>query len=87
MGRYDEAIPRFKKLGAHYNNLFVHLYLAVDYIELGREQEARPEAAEILRINPHFSLQKLVERGMPVAGRDRALGARFIADLRKLGLK
>jgi adenylate cyclase len=87
MGRYDEAIPRLKKLGAHYNNLFVHFYLAVDYFELGREQEARTEAAEILRINPQFSLQKLLDRGMPVAGRDRALGARYVADLRKVGLK
>jgi adenylate cyclase len=85
MGRYDEAIPLFKKHGAP-NNLFSHLYLAVGYIELGRQQEARAEAAEVLRISPHFSLQKLVERGMPVAGRDRALGARFIADLRKAGL-
>jgi adenylate cyclase len=87
MGRYDEAIPRLKKLGAHYNNLFVHFYLAVDYFELGREREARTEAAEVLRINPQFSLQKLADRGMPVAGRDRALGARYIADLRKVGLK
>jgi hypothetical protein len=31
MGRYDEAIPRFKKLGAPSNNLFAHFYLAVDY--------------------------------------------------------
>src|SRR5216683_7379457 len=81
MGRYDEAIPRFKKLGAHYNNLFVHFYLAVDYIELGLEQEARTEAPEILRINPQLTLQKLLDRGMPVAGRDRALGARYVADL------
>jgi len=87
MGRYDEAIPCFKKLGAHNNNPFVHFYLAVDYFELGREQDARTEAAEILRINPQFSLQKLVDRGMPVAGRDRTLGARYIADLRKVGLK
>src|SRR5260370_13151 len=64
MGRYDEAIPRFKKLGADYNNLFVHFYLAVDYFELGREQEARTEAAEILRINPQVSLQKLLDHGM-----------------------
>jgi adenylate cyclase len=86
MGRYNEAIPRFKKLG-HTNNLFVHFYLAVDYFELGRDQEARTEAAEVLRISPQFSLQKLLDRGMPVAGRDRALGERYVADLRKLGLK
>jgi adenylate cyclase len=57
MGRYEEAIPILKRNLASYPNLLVsHYYLVVDYIELGREQKARAEAAEILRISPNFSV-------------------------------
>lgn len=34
------------------HDLFTHLRLAVTYAKLGRDQEARAEAAEVLRIHP-----------------------------------
>ena len=57
--------------------------LAVAYIEVGREADARAEAAEILRINPQFTLVD------PKKGplKDLALAERYDADLRKAGLK
>jgi adenylate cyclase len=63
MGRYEEAIPILKRNLASYPNLLQsHYFLAVDYIELGREPQARVEAAEILRISPNFSVDTFVQR-------------------------
>ena len=39
-----------------------HLHLATIYSRLGREEEARAEVAEILRISPKFSLEVLRQR-------------------------
>jgi len=55
--------------------------LAVDYIELGQEDAARAEAAEIVRLNPQFSLKMALEHGFPTQ-RERAA-----SDLSKAGLK
>jgi hypothetical protein len=57
-----------------------HLDLAVDCVELGQVKAARAEVADILRINPQFTLKMGVEGEFP-AQRERA------ADLRKAGLK
>jgi hypothetical protein len=48
-----------------------------------REEEARAAAAELLRIVPKFSLEHF-EKRTPINAQDRA---RFIAALRKAGLK
>ena len=57
-GRYEEAIAAYKRaLTRNPNLLPAHLSLAVIYSELGREEEARAEAAEVLRLNPNFSLE------------------------------
>ena len=85
MGRYQEAIPILKRHLARYpNNWGAHYELVVDYTELGREDEARAEAAEVLRISPNFS----VDRWMQISPqKDQAWQKRCIADLRKAGLK
>ncbi len=81
MGRYEESVSALKQcLPAFGNAPGPHLNLAIDYIELGRDDEARTEAAEVLRINPRFSPR-------PPVFKDQALNDRFIADLRKAGLK
>jgi adenylate cyclase len=81
MGRYKDSVAAYKRgLDAVPNNLGTHVALAIDYIELGRDQEARAEAAEVLRINPHFLLR-------PPIFKDQALNERFLADARKAGLK
>jgi hypothetical protein len=58
--------------------------LVVDYTELGREDEARAEAAEVLRISPDFSMDDM-KRANPQ--KDQTVANRAQADLRKAGLK
>ena len=56
-GRFEEAISAYKKaIQIAPNNIHAHLGLAATYSLMGREKEARAEAAEVLRINPKFSL-------------------------------
>src|ERR1051325_7283014 len=62
-GRPEKAIAPLGQFLSHYpNNLFPHLTLAAVYNELGKEAEARAEAAEVLRLNPNFSLEVHKER-------------------------
>ncbi len=84
-GSFEEAVLAFKKaLLRSPDMFFVHLSLAATYIEMGREKEARAEAAEVLRINPKFSLDNLAKT-LPF--KDRSETDRYIGALRKAGLK
>jgi adenylate cyclase len=84
-GRPEEAITALKQFLTHHRNMFGgHLALAAVYSELGKEVEAQAEAAEVLRINPKFSLEVHKQR-MPI--KDPATLERHIAALRKAGLK
>ena len=57
-GRHDQAIETFKKsIKRAPNSVWPHLRLAVIHAEQGREEEMRAEAAEVLRINPKFSVE------------------------------
>ena len=57
-GRPEEAIAPLKQYLTRYPNILgAHLTLAAVYSELGKEAEARAEAAEVLRLNPQFSLE------------------------------
>jgi len=58
--------------------------LAAVYAELGRDEEAREEAAELLRINPSLSLEVCRQRA-PIE--DPAMLERHIAALHRAGLK
>jgi hypothetical protein len=60
--------------------------LIVAYSELGREQEAHAEAAEVMRLSPRFSLKQM-QQGFPGAPWQGPLGQHSLADLRKAGLK
>jgi len=81
-GQYDEAIKWCEKaVRQEPNSFFAHLMMAVIYSLSGREEEARVEGAEVLRINPKFSLEKFEKR---CTGKDKE---RFIGALRKAGLK
>ena len=65
-GRYEEARnPLQRYLSRYPNFLPSHLMLAVVYSELGQAAEARAEAAEVLRLNPTFSLEVHRQR-MPI---------------------
>jgi len=60
LGQYEEAVVTYKKSLQIYgpDQLGAHVGLAGNYIFLGRENEARAEAAEVLRINPKFSMEQ-----------------------------
>jgi TolB-like protein/Flp pilus assembly protein TadD len=86
-GQNEEAIAYLKKAAALIpNENATHINLAISYAELGREDEARAEVAEILRIAPQFSVY--VERmRQTLPYKDPAEIERIIAGLRKAGLK
>jgi adenylate cyclase len=78
--RWEEAIPALKRcLDRHPYHFWSHIFLTVDYIELGHDTAARAEAAEILRLNSQFSLKILPTK--------QITDERIITDLRKAGLK
>ena len=84
-GRFEEAISEYKKaLQRTPNNIFAHLGLAGAYSLMGREKEARAEAAEVLRINPKFSLDLYAKR-LPL--KDQSVIDNYVDALRKAGLK
>lgn len=84
-GRPEEVIAPLKQFLTRYPNILgAHLTLAAVYSELGEETEARTEAAEVLRINPKFSLEIHKQR-VPI--KDTAMLERHLAALRKAGLK
>jgi len=83
-GQYEKAIEEAKKvLQREPNNQFAHIHIAVSNIRLGREKEARAAAAEILRINPEFSLEPYGK----ILPFPQSIAERVVADLRKAGLK
>ena len=83
-GQYEKAIEACKKaLQQEPNTQFAYIHMAISYIRLGQEKEARAAAAEILRINPKFSL----ERYAKILPFPQAVADLVIEDLRKAGLK
>jgi tetratricopeptide (TPR) repeat protein len=84
-GRSEEAVVPLKKfLSSFPNHLGAHSILAAVYSELDKGTEARAEAAEVLRLNPNFSLEVDKQRS-PI--KDPAVLERHLAALRKAGLK
>ena len=84
-GQYEGAITAGKK-AIHIDpiNLVSRVFLAATYSLNRQEEEARVEAKEVLRINPHFSVDQW-EKTIPFKNEeDREL---IIAALRKVGLK
>ena len=83
-GRLEEAAALFQKsLQRAPNDFWMHAALAGVYIEMGREEEARAEAAEVMRINPKFSLEWYGKRSLL---QDRSVVSKYIDALRKTGL-
>jgi len=84
LGRYDEAIAAYKKLFQLYpDHLPGHANLAATYVMAGREEEARAEAAEVMRIDPQFSLKRFA-RSFPYR---KELVEELVKAWRKAGLK
>jgi adenylate cyclase len=84
-GRVEESIAALKRvLTRNPDFLPTRLVLAAIYLALGWEEAAREEAAEILRINPHFSLE-VVRQAVPY--NDQEGLERLLDGLRQAGLK
>ena len=84
-GRYEEAMVAQRRVLAHNPNLwYVHFELAINYIELDREEEAQAEVAEVLRLSPNYSLE-VARQTWPY--KDPADLEHVLAALRKAGLE
>jgi len=82
MGRYADAIPILKQSVTAYPNIMVtHLILIKAYVDLGREEDARAAASEVMRMSPGFTLASVPRT------RDAGWDKRLQDDLRKAGLK
>jgi adenylate cyclase len=56
--RYDEAVPLLRECAARAPKLQIaHLWLAAACAQIGQLAEARTAAAEVLRINPAFTIE------------------------------
>jgi adenylate cyclase len=85
MGQYEEAISICKRIiQKQPDQLYGHIHLAAAYMDSGREEEARAEAAEILGIDPKFSLENFAKA---TPRKDQAELSRMVELLRKAGLK
>jgi len=83
-GRLEEAAVFYKKaIERAPNDFWFHANLAVTYIMMGRDEEARAAAAEVLRINPKFSVEFYAKRSLV---KDRSVIDKAIDALRKAGL-
>jgi adenylate cyclase len=84
-GRYEEGIAAFKKsLSFAPNDLFANIDLAALYMYAEREDEARAAVAEVMRIDPNFSLERY---GKVLPWKELPEKARFFNALHKAGLK
>jgi adenylate cyclase len=91
LGRYDEAIAAYKAMlhrrQKEGRNLFPpHYGLAVVYMYLGQEQEARAHAEELLRIAPNFSLERF-RKSARIFWKDPVYIERALDALRRAGMK
>jgi tetratricopeptide (TPR) repeat protein len=82
-GQYQDAISAYERDSPSFSTILASsLGLAIAYTELGRDQDARAEAAEVIRLNPHFTLPR-----PELWNKNAAWGRRVDTDLRKAGLK
>src|SRR6266849_4270010 len=57
--RYGEAVRLLRECASRQPNLlWPHLWLASAYAQSGQLEEARAEAAEVLRISPGFTIER-----------------------------
>jgi len=87
-GSRGKAIETYKQVFAHKptfaQSLWIHTDMAILYSELGNEEEAGAEAAEVLKLVPHFSVEIWGQRNPT---KDQTQIERDMAALRKAGLK
>jgi len=85
VGRYEEAAAIFKKvLQKVPDNLPCQLGLTATYSMMGRDQDARAQAKEVMRIDPNFSVDRYGKR---LSYKNKDDSNRYLDALRKAGLK
>ena len=85
MGLYNDAIEWARKaIDRQPTNLLAHLVLTGCYSFAGREEEAKSEAEQVLRINPKFSLEQF-SKVSPY--KNPEMRKQYIDSLAKAGLK
>ena len=86
-GKFEEAVSAFRKAIQRVpDNIIAHYNLAATYSMMGREKEARAETAEVLRINPKFSMDLWTKRGRQIY-KDESEVDKLVDAMRKAGLK
>jgi adenylate cyclase len=82
--QYEKAVHEYNKaIQQQPDDMFSHLNLAVCYVELGWKEDAQAEVAEVLRINPKFSVENYAKHN---PSKDEASQKSFIESMRKVGL-
>jgi adenylate cyclase len=82
--QYEKARFESKKaIQRQPDNIFAHLNLVICYANLNRLEEAYAEAAEVLRIDPEFSIERYVKNFLI---ENQSVKQRHIAAMRKAGL-
>ena len=86
LGQYDEAEASFKKVLQLYgaDHLMAHLWLAATYALMAREKEAHAEGAEVMRIDPNFSVESYAKR---IPFKDQKVIDNIVSAMRKAGLR
>jgi adenylate cyclase len=79
---YNELLERRRKTGG--TTIQSHLGLTLTYMKIGKEDEARDHAAEVLRMDPAFSLEWVRQATF---FKDQALLEEDLAAMGKAGLK
>ncbi len=83
--QYDKAIAALKRtLRVEPKDVLAYIILTSTYMRAGREEEGRATAAEILKIDPKFSAERMAAT---TPWKDPAKNERTLALLRKAGLK
>ena len=82
--RYGEAVRLFRECTSRLPNAqWPHVRLASAYAQSGQLEEARAEAADVLRINPGFTIESYKR---VVVFKDPKDAQHFLDGLRKAGL-
>jgi adenylate cyclase len=82
---YEEAVPALKKvLSISPRNAFARFTLIVNYVEMGRLEDARAEAEELLMIDPKWDFKEWLKT-LPF--KDFEVTKRWTEAIRKVGLE
>jgi adenylate cyclase len=83
-GRYQEAVASYRdSIERNPNHIGPRIGLTACYAEMGQDEDARAQGAEVLRINPKFTLAKYAES---LTYRDPAQSEKTLQALRSAGL-